>query len=107
MAEVFEIYITKKISRIEYTIISRIFHLQGPMPVKWLAIECLQEGIFSTQSDVWSFGVVLWEIFSLGRNPYCGTEFDETFIAKLEGGLRLVQPRYATYDMCVHGIGFL
>lgn len=73
------------------------------MPVKWVALECLRDGIFSTQSDVWSFGVVLWEIFSLGRNPYSGVDFDEKFIAKLEGGVRLEQPKYATFDMCVSG----
>ncbi|XP_027210906.2 vascular endothelial growth factor receptor 1 isoform X2 [Penaeus vannamei] len=72
---------------------------KGPMPVKWVALECLRDGIFSTQSDVWSFGVVLWEIFSLGRNPYSGVDFDEKFIAKLEGGVRLEQPKYATFDM--------
>ncbi|XP_063602901.1 vascular endothelial growth factor receptor 1-like [Penaeus indicus] len=72
---------------------------KGPMPVKWLAIECLREGIFSTQSDVWSFGVVLWEIFSLGQNPYAGVEFDETFIAKVEEGVRLEKPKYATFNM--------
>ncbi|XP_047488775.1 vascular endothelial growth factor receptor 1-like [Penaeus chinensis] len=72
---------------------------KGPMPVKWMAIECLRDGIFSTQSDVWSFGVVLWEIFSLGQNPYSGVELDETFIARVEEGVRLEQPKYATFDM--------
>lgn len=71
----------------------------GPVPVKWLAVECLRDGVFSTQSDVWSFGVVLWEIFSLGQIPYSCTEFDETFIPKLEKGIRLEQPRYSTYGL--------
>nr|XP_045605400.1 vascular endothelial growth factor receptor kdr-like [Procambarus clarkii] len=68
----------------------------GPVPVKWLALECLKDGVFSIQSDVWAFGVVMWEIFSLGRSPYPGVDLDENFIKMLENGVRLEKPRYST-----------
>ena len=45
-------------------------------PVKWSAPEVIKEGLFTTQSDVWSFGIVLSEMFSDGRIPYPGNTDD-------------------------------
>ncbi len=41
-----------------------------PLPLRWLAPETLQNGKFSPYTDVWSFGVLLWEVFSFGTRPY-------------------------------------
>ncbi|EFX73008.1 hypothetical protein DAPPUDRAFT_308023 [Daphnia pulex] len=67
---------------------------QKLMPVKWMAIESLTDRIFSTQSDVWSYGVLLWEIFTLGKVPYPGLE-GNTLVRQLEKGYRMEKPDFA------------
>ena len=62
------------------------------VPWKWMAIEYLKEDYFTMKSDVWSFGVLLWEILSLGKNPYGQQDYDEV-LQKLERGYRLPCPK--------------
>ncbi|XP_030755261.1 vascular endothelial growth factor receptor 1 isoform X3 [Sitophilus oryzae] len=71
----------------------------SPLPLKWMAIESIRDRVFSTQSDVWSFGVVLWELFSLARTPYPGMEADERLYHKLVEGYRMEPPMYAPREM--------
>uniref|UniRef100_A0A0A9YWX3 receptor protein-tyrosine kinase n=3 Tax=Lygus hesperus TaxID=30085 RepID=A0A0A9YWX3_LYGHE len=60
-------------------------------PVKWLAIESLTQRQFTTASDVWSFGVLLWELTTLAQQPY--VEIDPFEIPEyLRDGYRLAQP---------------
>ncbi|XP_014212347.1 vascular endothelial growth factor receptor 3-like, partial [Copidosoma floridanum] len=71
---------------------------EGKFPVKWMPIESIRDGVFSTMSDVWSFGVVLWEFFTLAEIPYSRMGFEKMY-QKLIKGYRLGQPAYATKDI--------
>ncbi|NP_038874.3 tyrosine-protein kinase transmembrane receptor ROR2 precursor [Mus musculus] len=42
------------------------------LPIRWMSPEAVMYGKFSIDSDIWSYGVVLWEVFSYGLQPYCG-----------------------------------
>ncbi|XP_046457985.1 vascular endothelial growth factor receptor 1-like [Daphnia pulex] len=68
---------------------------QGLMPVKWMAIESLTDRVFSTQSDTWSYGVLLWELFTLGKIPYPGMDANHQLVRQLENGYRMEKPAYA------------
>ncbi|KAJ0065307.1 hypothetical protein NL108_007028, partial [Boleophthalmus pectinirostris] len=69
------------------------------LPLKWMAPETIFDRVYTTQSDVWSFGVLLWEIFSLGASPYPGVCIDESFCRRLKEGTRMRPPEYATTEI--------
>ncbi|XP_073093696.1 vascular endothelial growth factor receptor 2 isoform X2 [Manis javanica] len=79
------------------------------LPLKWMAPETIFDRVYTIQSDVWSFGVLLWEIFSLGASPYPGVKIDEEFCRRLKEGTRMRAPDYTTPEMyqtmldCWHG----
>jgi hypothetical protein len=72
---------------------------QEPLPWRWMAYESLGEFTFSSKSDVWSFGVVLWELFCLAEIPYPGMNWTTEFVDQLGRGLRLAQPKYASNEL--------
>ena len=84
-----------------------VMHSATNIPVRWEAIECLTHRKYSHKSDVWSFGVTLWEMFSFGATPTlagcqdfftCYKRQPEDFqawLSKLEEGVRLPRP-----DLC-------
>ncbi|XP_074658432.1 tyrosine-protein kinase HTK16-like isoform X2 [Tubulanus polymorphus] len=63
----------------------------GRWPIKWYAPECVNYGTFSHASDVWSYGVTLWEMFSFGKQPYENLQGAEV-IKMLDDGIRLDKP---------------
>lgn len=64
---------------------------KGKVPVKWMALESLEDHIYTTKSDVWSFGIVLWEIVTLGASPYPGITPERLFHL-LKSGYRMNRP---------------
>lgn len=79
-----------------------IYHIRNsqnvPLPFKWMALESILNHDFTERSDVWAYGILLWEIFSLGRVPYPQISNDD-LIAYLQSGNRMEQPKFAPDDI--------
>uniref|UniRef100_A0A670YBY9 receptor protein-tyrosine kinase n=1 Tax=Pseudonaja textilis TaxID=8673 RepID=A0A670YBY9_PSETE len=65
------------------------------LPVKWMAPESIFECVYTFESDVWSYGILLWELFSLGSSPYPGMPVDSKFYKNIKEGYRMFSPEYA------------
>ncbi|KAH3849476.1 proto-oncogene tyrosine-protein kinase Yrk-like [Dreissena polymorpha] len=73
------------------------------LPIKWTAPEVLLNGKFSAKADVWSFGILLYELVTLGHTPYVGMTNQET-IEKVTHGYRMSQPNTCSprmYDVMI------
>nr|XP_061834084.1 mast/stem cell growth factor receptor kita isoform X2 [Nerophis lumbriciformis] len=69
------------------------------LPVKWMSPESIFECVYTFESDVWSYGILLWEIFSLGNSPYPGMPVDAKFYKMIKEGYRLDSPEFAPSEM--------
>ncbi|XP_054858245.1 ephrin type-A receptor 1 isoform X4 [Eublepharis macularius] len=63
----------------------------GKIPIRWTAPEAIAHRIFTSASDVWSFGIVTWEVFSYGDKPY-GDMSNQEVMKSIEDGYRLPPP---------------
>ncbi|XP_014698687.1 tyrosine-protein kinase Fer isoform X1 [Equus asinus] len=68
------------------------------IPIKWTAPEALNYGRYSSESDVWSFGILLWETFSLGVCPYPGMT-NQQAREQVERGYRMSAPQHCPEDV--------
>lgn len=60
---------------------------KGLLPVRWMAPESLKDGVFQSSSDVWSYGVVLWEMATLASQPYQGLSNEQVLRYVIDGGV--------------------
>ncbi|XP_023165971.2 mast/stem cell growth factor receptor Kit [Drosophila hydei] len=65
------------------------------LPLRWLSIEAIRDNVYSSKSDIWAYGVVLWEIGTLGASPY-PTISNSELIPFLLAGNRLERPEICT-----------
>ncbi|KAJ2952001.1 hypothetical protein O0L34_g4263 [Tuta absoluta] len=70
----------------------------GRLPIRWMAPESLYDDIFSVKSDIWSFGVLLWEIVTLGSTPYPGLSAGDV-MRKVREGHRLEKPEHCRREL--------
>ncbi|XP_065211978.1 tyrosine kinase receptor Cad96Ca [Planococcus citri] len=71
---------------------------EGRLPIRWMAPESLFDNMFSVKSDIWSFGVLVWEIVTLGSTPYPKLTAAEV-MSKVREGYRLEKPEHCRREL--------
>jgi len=69
------------------------------LPIRWMSPEAVRDHAFSSKSDVWSFGVVLWEIGTLGSFPYANIQDNELLRYLTQEKYRLACPDTISHDI--------
>ncbi|XP_072042484.1 uncharacterized protein [Amphiura filiformis] len=76
------------------------YHRKSDMklPLRWMSIESWADDIHTKESDVWSFGILLWEIVTLGARPYPGRG-TRAVIRDVQSGFRMLKPRHCLQEL--------
>ncbi|XP_013384385.1 uncharacterized protein LOC106154548 isoform X2 [Lingula anatina] len=72
----------------------------GKLPLKWMAPESLKDCVYTVQSDVWTFGILLWEIATLGASPYPNIALPDLF-SELDQGTRMSIPKNCSTELYI------
>ncbi|XP_071787274.1 uncharacterized protein [Asterias amurensis] len=78
----------------------RVYERQsdGCLPLRWMAMESVLDDVYTTKSDVWSYGILLWEIVTLGARPYPAMSA-KTMIKELQNGYRMPKPSHCQEEL--------
>ena len=76
----------------------RLYLLSGRLPVRWMAPECFVDGIFTYKTDMWSYGVLLYEIITFGSIPYHMLSNSEVF-ERVKAGQTITLPEECTDEL--------
>ena len=78
--------------------VSLAAHHDVQVPVRWMALESIVERVYTPASDVWSYGVLCWEVLTHGQRPYDNVS-SEGVVAAIRRGHRLSKPSGCPEDM--------
>jgi len=80
--------------------VAKVYHATKTrkLPIKWMSPEAIHDQVFTTESDVWSNGILLWEILTIGGTPY-PTINNHELLGTLKSGYRMDKPQMCSDEM--------